>query len=292
MGERLQLVDYHTQTIEHGLAKPRRVRETLEAAIAAGLSTICLTDHYPLPPGYEDPTDEKDCAMPASNYPAYWQEVNDVIREFGERINILRGAEMDWLPSYQQWTHEQIKTWPFDYVIGSVHLLGRITDETSSRNFIIDYKEEELKKGLNYFGGIRTLTTSYYREVREMVRSGLFDGVGHLDLVKKFNDGTLFSEDEPWYIAAVLSTLDEISSSGMSMEVNAAGWDKKCQSAYPSLWILREAFWREIPITTGSDAHVPQNIGRNLGKALELAKAAGYSSIVEYKEGQQIVVPI
>jgi len=37
MNERPIQVDYHTHVIEHGLAKPRRVREIVQAASGKGL---------------------------------------------------------------------------------------------------------------------------------------------------------------------------------------------------------------------------------------------------------------
>ncbi len=292
MPERARLVDYHTQTIEHGLAKPRRVRETVQAAVNAGLTTICLTDHFPLPPGLVDPTAEKDCAMPATDYPDYQQEVDETMREFGGRITVLRGAEVDWLPQHRSWITEQLAAWPFDYVIGSVHFLGRIIDDKGDRNLLLDYDEAEFQRGIDYYWGIQPLAVAYFQQVRGMVQSGLFDGVGHLDLVKKYDDRGLFSQDEPWYRRAVLETLDTIASSPMSIEINAAGLDKKCKEAYPAPWILQEARARNIPLTTGSDGHTPEGIGRNLNVAMELARAAGYNHIVEYRERRQVIVAI
>ena len=292
MNERPIQFDYHTHTIEHGLAKPRRVREIVQAALDKGLSTICLTDHYPLPPGYEDPTDEKDCAMVSANYPIYQQEVTQAIEEFGDRINIRRGAEMDWFADYAQWTRQEVSRWPFDYVMGSVHFIGRIADSLGERNFLLDYKEEEFQRGLEFVGGIEPLARSYYSEVQAMVRSGIFDGVGHLDLVKKYNDGSLFSGDEPWYRKIVADTLDAVAQSGMSIEINTAGLDKKCHEAYPSLWILQEARVRSIPLIISSDGHVPEIIGKNLDKAVVLAKDSGYDYIVEYRNRQRTSVQI
>lgn len=291
MAERL--IDYHTQTIEHGLAKPRRVRETIQAAIAGGLSTICLTDHFPLPPGFTDPTAEQDCAMPLADYPTYRQEVAKAIDDFGSRITILRGAEVDWLPNHSEWIRQELQHWPLDYVIGSVHFLGQIKNgDGTEGNFLLDYTEEEFNRGLSQFGSIQDLVASYFYEVRRMVASGLFDGVGHLDLPKKYNDGSLFTQNEPWYTEAVLETLNAIARAGMSIELNAAGWDKKCQEPYPAPWVLGEARKRNIPLTTGSDAHTPEGIGGNLDHANELARAAGYTHLVEYQRHQQTPVTI
>lgn len=292
MSERPIQFDYHTHSIEHGLAKPRRVVDIIQAALDRGLSTICLTDHYPLPPGYEDPTDEKDCAMLFEDYPVYQQEVSQAIENFRGKINIRRGAEVDWLPEHVAWTRQEVGKWPFDYVMGSVHFIGRIADSLGERNFLLDYKEEEFLRGVEFFGGIEALVTSYYREIRALARSGIFDGVGHIDLVKKYNDGSLFSGNEPWYRETVAGTLNAVAQSGMSIEINTSGLDKKCQEAYPSLWILREARDRNIPLTISSDGHVPEIIGRNLSSAVDLARAAGYDQIVEYETRQRIIVGI
>lgn len=292
MPERPIQVDYHTHVIEHGLTKPRRVGEIVQAALDRGLSTICLTDHYPLPPGYDDPTDEKDCAMSLADYPIYQQEVTQAIEEFGDRISIRRGAEVDWLPEHAEWTQQQVNGWPFDYVMGSVHFIGRIADSLGQRNFLLDYKEEEFRRGVEFFGGIEPLVCFYYAEIQAMARSGIFDGVGHLDLVKKYNDGSLFSGNETWYRVVVTNTLDVIAQSGMSIEINTAGLDKKCQEAYPSLWILQGARARNIPLTISSDGHVPEIIGRNLSSAVELAKAVGYDHLIEYEKRLRIAVQI
>ncbi|MDO8486948.1 MAG: histidinol-phosphatase HisJ [Candidatus Curtissbacteria bacterium] len=293
MNERPLLVDYHTQSIEHGFANPRRVRETVQAAVNGGLSTICLTDHYPLPPRFGDPTEEHDCAMPLADYPQYQKEVDAAMAEFGGRIKILRGAEVDWLPEHYEWTKDQINAWPFDYVIGSVHFLGQIRNSDGTEgNFLLDYKEEEFLRGLDQFGSIKSLVHAYFFEVGRMVRSGLFDGVGHLDLIKKYNNGSLFTQDKPWYRDTVIETLRVIAMSGMSLELNAAGLDKKCQEAYPAQWVLEYARMLGIPLTTGSDGHTPEGIGRNLDKAVELAKAAGYTQLVEYRRRQQKAVAI
>ena len=286
------LFDFHTQTLEHGLNKPLLVEETIYAAIDMGLSAICLTDHYPLPPGFTDPTEEKDCAMPMSWYADYQQEITKAIDKYKGQIEIYRGAEFDWLPEYEDWIKSQVGKWQFDYVIGSVHFVGQISDQKGKRNFIVDYEENEFLKGIASYGGIKPLIFAYYKLVRQMVKSGLFDGVGHIDLIKKYNDGSLFSEKAEWYRQAIFETLGVIADSDMTMEVNTSGWDKKCKSAYPSPWIVNEAFRQNIGLTIGSDGHVPEAIGRNLDKAVLLAKKAGYKKLLKYKKRKRVAAVI
>jgi histidinol-phosphatase (PHP family) len=41
-----------------------------------------------------------------------------------------------------------------------------------------------------------------------------------------------------------------------------------------------------VPITLASDAHVPQNVGRDLDRAVELARSAGYQTLTVF-EGRE-----
>lgn len=281
---KIKLFDYHTQTLDHGFNKPFRVEETVKTAIDKKLSAICLTDHFPLPSEFGDPTAEKDCTMNLSRYPIYLEKIKEARQKFADKIEILFGAEFDWLPNYQVWTEKQIRAHQFDYVIGSVHFLGITKDKNDRRNFIIDYTKEEFKRGLSFHKDIQSFITKYYSEIQKMAKSKLFDSVGHFDLIKKYNDGSFFSQEEQWYKDLVLATLDIVADTKRVLEINTSGWDKVCKEQYPSLWILKEARKRNIKITIGSDAHVPEDIGKNIDRAIKIAKLAGYDSLVRFKE--------
>jgi histidinol-phosphatase (PHP family) len=53
---------------------------------------------------------------------------------------------------------------------------------------------------------------------------------------------------------------------------------KDCREIYPSPAILQMAAQERVPITFGSDAHAPEEVGLNLGEAVQLARTAGYTS--------------
>lgn len=287
MQNRIILFDFHTQTLEHGLNKTMLMEETVQEAIKRKLIAICLTDHYPLPSDFVDPIPDKRV-----KYPDYLEEFTRMQNTYKDKIEVLLGAEFDWLPQYREWIRKEINKYPFDYVIGSVHYLGTIEDEGKERIWGHDYSKEEFIRGLRYFQEVKILVKKYYEEVNNMVNSRLFDGVGHLDLIKKYNDGKFFDENEKWYKDAVRDTLDVIASSGMVMEINSAGWDKPCKAQYPSFWIIKEAYKRNIDITIGSDAHVPEYIGRNLQRTVNLAKKAGYKKLVRYVKRKKMEVEI
>jgi histidinol-phosphatase (PHP family) len=112
-----------------------------------------------------------------------------------------------------------------------------------------------------------------------MVESGLFDIVGHLDLIKVFK----FYPKSP-IKEIVKNTIEKIKLSNMSVEINSAGYRKPVAEQYPSREILQMCFEAGIDITFGSDAHEINQVGLNYSKAISLAKDIGYTSCVYYEK--------
>src|SRR5206468_3218933 len=95
---------------------------------------------------------------------------------------------------------------PWDYVYGSVHFLGawglddpRYTDEYARRD-------------------IDAVYTEYFRTVEAAARTGLFDIMAHLDLVKKFGHRA-HRTLAPLYRRVARTLAD----SGVCVEINSAG---------------------------------------------------------------------
>jgi len=113
--------------------------------------------------------------------------------------------------------------------------------------------------------------TRYWQSYARMAESGLFDILGHPDLVKKFAHfpaGDLTRFYEP--------AVDAIASSGCAIELNTAGWHKPCAEAYPAPVFLELACSAGVPLVISSDAHAPEEVSRDFSRAIQLAKAAGY----------------
>ena len=86
--------------------------------------------------------------------------------------------------------------------------------------------------------------------------------------------------------------LDAVAAAGMAIEINTSGFDHGAAEAYPSLQILAWMKERAIPITFGSDAHNPDQIGRHFEEALALARAAGYAHRAAFRRRKKTLVPI
>jgi histidinol-phosphatase (PHP family) len=73
-----------------------------------------------------------------------------------------------------------------------------------------------------------------------------------------------------------------VADSNVAIEVSTAGLRKPCKEIYPSETFLKIAHRLNIPITLGSDAHVPQDVGQGFAKAATLARACGYDRICRF----------
>ncbi len=87
----------------------------------------------------------------------------------------------------------------------------------------------------------------------------------------------MFGEEIDWDWRAVAASLD-----GVAIEVSSAGLHKPHGQLYPSPAFLAAARDRGVPITLASDAHVPQNVGRDLDRAIDHARGAGYDTVTVF----------
>ncbi len=260
--------------------------EVVKEAIASGINFMCFTDHYRRP--REIKTDWNTEHFHSEEYT---REIKNLQKKYGSKIDIACGAEFEWLPNHISWIKKELSGKSYDFIIGSMHLIfnGKDFFKFMFRNGQADLWLASAKK----FGSIKAFVKAYYDQMRSMVQSGLFDCVGHFDVIKMHNkNSSFFSEAEDWYKKEVMDTLDVIQCSGMAMEINTSGLTRDVAAQYPSLWILKEAKKRNIPITIGTDAHVREQIGKELKFAYNLAKEAGYTSIVRFKARKMISIKL
>lgn len=260
------IVDYHIHTSASSDGKgtmEEYVRKAKEKEIAEiGFSDHIDKDHL------NEPSDFFKKMMD--------QYVEDFVtaRETSD-VKVKLGCEVDYFPDRIGQIRELLKNYPFDYVIGSVHYVGDWGVDDPKRIFE-QSKRDPLKSYDEYFG-----------LVREMCATGLFDIVGHPDLVKIFG---LKPESDVSQIYKV--TAKAIAGSHMCAEVNAKGLERPCREIYPGLQFLKILRDCSVPITFGSDAHNPDDLGLNLIEAVKLAKKAGYTEACTFTRRKKIFFQI
>jgi len=222
------------------------------AARACRLEAIGIADHLPLLP-VPDPT----VTMGVEDLPGYVEAVHALKAEYPGFV--LLGIEADYRPETLASVASLLHAHPFDYVIGSVHYLE-------------EWGFDDSRKTHQWHGrDVDQVYRDFFRVVGEAAETGLFDIIGHLDLVKKFGYRPANS------LSADLEVLaGRLARSGCLVELNTAGLRKPVGEIYPSESLLRILRAHDVPITFGSDAHAPADVGHAFDQAVALALRAGY----------------
>lgn len=255
-----ELVNTHCHTGYCGHAEGE-VREYAQIAHDAGLTTLAFTDHYPLTKTF-DPDDYLSVLEP--DIPAYKRDVLDARDRFGD-MEILLGCELDYLGAYEdrEGLHDNLDD--FDLVLGSVHFVdGWPFDDPSKA----DRWEEP--------GAVDEIWNRYVDLWCDAATDASlrFDVMSHPDLAKKFGHYPSFD------LLPLYKRMAEAANAGGKMiELNTSGSYYKCKDMFPCTELLAEFNHAEVPATLGTDAHVPENVTRDIEQGYERLYRAGYRKL-------------
>ncbi|MFD1952786.1 histidinol-phosphatase HisJ [Paenibacillus thailandensis] len=257
----------HTHFCYHGSGDHAELY--VNRAAELGFGTYSLTEHPPLPeeltsriPNGQALIDE--LAMPMERLDDYLRMAEELKTKYSDRIKLLVGLEVDYIPGMEAWTKELLDR------CGS-----RLEDGVLSVHFLpgrggwrcVDYTADDFKEGLvDYYGSVERVYQAYYEAVEQSIEADLGPykpkRLGHLTLIHKYKDAVT-PADPDCCNDAILRILDKAQAKGMELDVNLAGlFQPLCKEVYPPEWILREAVKRGIPLVYGSDSHSPAHVGR------------------------------
>jgi len=255
------IADYHMHTplCGHATGEPK---EYAQQAVKVGLEEIGFSDHAP----FVHMVDPR-ITMDIKQLPQYYRMIEEVRESFRHDLNIKIALEADFIPGYEEKTLAIINDYSYDYVIGAVHFIKDWGfDDPSQRD---KWEDSDLNQVYH----------DYYELLRGSAKSGLFDIMAHVDLVKKFGHRpTEDMTDEVTHTAAVFKEC------GVAVEINTAGIRKKVKEIYPSFECMKIYAKAGIPLTFGSDAHKPEEVGLAFDVAIDMAREAGYGEYVLFKD--------
>ena len=257
-------VDLHNHTILCNHATGT-IEQYIQTAIKNGIKYYGFSDHAPM-------DFEPEYRMSFEQMKVYEKDVLQAKEKYKNECEILLGYEVDYLKGH---IDERVLNADVDYLIGSVHFVDKWGFDNPE--FIGKYADKDIDE----------IWLEYFDTVEEMVKTKLFDIVGHIDLIKIFK----FMPKKNISSLAIKS-LKSIKEAGMVMELNSAGFRKPIGEAYPSLDILKEAYSLGIEITFGSDAHAVEQVAQNSEKIVKMAKDVGYKQCVIFKKRKKIFIDI
>ncbi len=255
-------VDLHNHTIlcNHATGS---TDEYVEIAIKEKIKYFGFSDHAPMDfdPKYR---------MNFEQMNEYEKTILCVKEKYKDYIHILLSYEVDFLEGH---IDDRVLQANVDYLIGSVHFIDKWGFDNPE--FIGEYKHKDIDK----------IWQEYFDAIEALAKSKLFNIVGHIDLIKVFN---FMPKKEIKMIAK--NAIKEIKKANMVVEINPAGFRKPIKEAYPSNDIMELLNEYDIPITFGSDAHKPNQVGFKQKEIHTLAKQYGYTKCATFIKKERIMI--
>ena len=233
------MIDYHVHTSLCNHADGA-MDAYIRKAIAAGLSEICFLDHLTL---HER---GRRLSMTPDMVPLYYQTVRQLAHTHQNKIRIKAGLEVDFDPRNARTVQKIIEQFDFDVIGGSVHFLDHIN--------LVSRKDTEAREN----EAIDRLCDLYLDRLHQMIEAMDMDIVCHLDVFKKFG-----RRPNAAFETKFDAVLCAISARDLTVELNTSGLGHKAEEFYPSPRLIKKCHEKNIPMTLASDAHQPDQVGRD-----------------------------
>ncbi len=264
-------IDYHTHHARCGHAVGS-LEDYVKRGIEIGLDQLGLSDHIPLV--HVDPAAYyPEMAMPMEELPRYVEECFELKEKYKGAIDIRVGLEADYIEGWEKQLEQIIRSYSWDYVIGSVHFLGEWD--------VTDFRQTHEWEGKDKLAVYR----AYYDAVQKAAASGLYDYIGHIDVIKRFG----FKPDED-VTELENAALEAVKRHDLAIELNASGLRMPVEEMFPSRRMLEYARDLGIPLTIGSDAHQPERLGQYLDQARAQLKELGFSHLATFSQRKRTMI--
>jgi histidinol-phosphatase (PHP family) len=195
-----------------------------------------------------------------------------------EETDLGLGIEADFVPGREDRMATLLDAREWDYVVGSVHFLRDLSLDTEQ--FSVWGRGESPER----------VWRRYFETLAESARSGLYDIVGHPDLVKVWGDRAPRPDGDlrRFYEPAVEAFAD----AGVAVEVSTAGLRKPAGEIYPARPYLEMLVDAGCPLALSSDAHIPAQVGFRYEQALELLGEAGVRELAVFERRERRMEPV
>jgi histidinol-phosphatase (PHP family) len=209
----------------------------------------------------------------------YFRLIEDA-RQAGLPVKL--GLEGDFLPGYERELERVVRGYPWDYVVGSVHWIPPRTpggvwwsfdnlsrvDEWAGRDVLAAYRQ-------------------YFRLIQDAAQTRLFDFIGHPDVIKVAGYRPDADISDLYESAATA-----FARAGVCSEINTAGWRKPVGEAYPAPPFLDACHRAGVPTLINSDAHTPEDVGKDFDRAAAIARGIGYTEVATFSARTRTMVAL
>jgi len=257
------LFDYHIHS-NYSLDSKMSMADACIKAMELGLTEIAFTDHIDL-----DWPDNIFPAFDISSLNEYIEKIEEIQEKFCNYLTVKKGVEIGLQPHTLEQCARIVTSHPFDFVIASVHIVGR-KDPSLPAYFANKDKNQSF---IRYYEEILTLLESFDQ----------FSVLGHLDYVKRYSPYPYKEDDHTIGSDIIDEILKTLIVKKKGLEVNTSGYRHISNTPMPHFDVIRR--YKELNgqiLTLGSDAHNTRFIGLNFQEALVAIKNAGFNQLTTF----------
>ena len=260
-------IDYHT----HGKFSFDSTDEYMDeynAAKEKGINDLIFTEHCECnlksatPPGVKE--------RPLFDHEGYWNCIKNFRDTSGLDFGI--GLEMGQITQNLERAENILASHEWDFIIASLH---NMKDEYDFS--LLKYGERDIDKTFR----------DYLAELYEITESNKFCVLGHIYYPLRYIKAQGFELDYTKYDAEMAQILKLAAQNGKGIEINIS---EKSYNKSKEDWLFHLRYtkiFRDLGgeiITTGSDGHNPDAVGKNIDDATEILKEAGFRYVSKFRK--------
>lgn len=252
------ITDFHIHT-EFSCDSEADMEQYIKQAMNQKMHMICFTEHVDF--------NRDDYGYNYYMPDRFFEKYNQMKEKYNDLIKLYAGIEFGEPHLYAD-KLRQLSTYPYDYIIGSIHWIG---------NMFPCQKVREQYSAKEFY-------TLYWEEVLNTVKQGGFDSLGHIDFPKRYYGEIYYSE------AKMKDIFKRLLDKNMVIEINTSSLRKRYSETMPGKELLE--IYKDCGgayITVGSDAHEIKDIGADHEIAKELIKDFAFQEVI-YEQRNRIVV--
>ena len=252
----MKSIDYHIHTKFSGDSDASPV-DYIKQAIKMQLEEICFTDHR----DFDYPIDSFDLDIET-----YYQTIMALKKEYQDKIKIKWGIEIGLDLNYFQEINDLINQYPFDFVIGSIHVINHT-----------EFYYGDFFKGLTKKQAHRR----FFEETLKCVKTfDCFNVLGHLDYIMRYGPYDNKKVEHTKYQDIIDEIFKTLIDKNKGIEVNTSGYAVNGNCGFPNYNQVKRYFdLGGRIITIGTDSHAVDRIGQHVEDVKDNLKKIGFKEI-------------
>ena len=260
-------LDYHTHA-KFSFDSKTTLPELVEAARSKGINDVICTEHCECnlisatPPGVPE--------RPIFDHEGYWSYAKNVRDTEGYDFGI--GLEIGQPTQNPERAKDILASHEWDFIIGSLHNIKNEYDFSQ-----LKYSERDIEQ----------LFKNYLSELYEIAEMNCFCVLGHIYYPLRYIKAQGFDFDYTKYDSELSDIFQTVIKNGKGIEININPKSYDGSKADRNFHLRYVKMFRDLGgeiITTGSDGHTPDAVGKNIEDATEILKEAGFKYVSRFRK--------